>query len=74
MPNALPSSTADRLPNGPDWVHEIEHDGYRLMARPDPPSASVRKQQRPVTTLPVIVETMNQLKVWSCLIDGGRRL
>jgi ATP-dependent DNA ligase len=20
-------------PSGPDWVHEIEHDGYRLIAR-----------------------------------------
>ena len=29
-------SPADRLPSGPDWVHEIKHDGYRLMARRDP--------------------------------------
>ena len=28
-------SPADRLPDGPDWVHEIKHDGYRLMARRD---------------------------------------
>ena len=28
----LPSS-AEKLPSGPDWVHEIKHDGYRLMAR-----------------------------------------
>jgi hypothetical protein len=31
----LPSS-ADRPPSGPDWVHEIKHDAYRLMARRDP--------------------------------------
>jgi bifunctional non-homologous end joining protein LigD len=30
----LPSS-AERPPTGPDWVHEIKHDGYRLMARRD---------------------------------------
>jgi hypothetical protein len=30
----LPSS-AERQPSGPDWVHEIKHDGYRLMARRD---------------------------------------
>ena len=24
-------SPADRLPSGPEWVHEIKHDGYRLM-------------------------------------------
>ena len=30
----LPSA-ADRPPSGPDWVHEIKHDGFRLMARRD---------------------------------------
>jgi bifunctional non-homologous end joining protein LigD len=25
-------SPADRPPSGPDWIHEIKHDGYRLMA------------------------------------------
>src|SRR5215469_6849297 len=29
-------SPADRPPSGPDWIHEIKHDGYRLMARRDP--------------------------------------
>ena len=27
-----------RPPTGPDWVDEIRHDGYRLMARRDPVS------------------------------------
>jgi hypothetical protein len=31
----LPSA-AERPPTGPDWVHEIKHDGYRMMARRDP--------------------------------------
>src|SRR5258706_15043218 len=31
----LPSS-AERPPSGPGWIHEIKHDGYRLMARRDP--------------------------------------
>jgi bifunctional non-homologous end joining protein LigD len=31
---ALPSS-AERPPDGTDWVHEIKHDGYRLMVRRD---------------------------------------
>ena len=26
---------ADQPPAGPDWIHEIKHDGYRLMARRD---------------------------------------
>jgi ATP-dependent DNA ligase len=29
-------SPAERPPSGLDWVHEIKHDGYRLMARRDP--------------------------------------
>jgi hypothetical protein len=29
-------SRAEQPPCGPDWVHEIKHDGYRLMARRDP--------------------------------------
>src|SRR5262244_1007641 len=41
----LPSS-AERPPAGPDWVHEIKHDGYRLMARRD--SVGIRLlMQRP---------------------------
>ena len=28
-------ATSDRLPSGPGWVHEIKHDGFRLMAYPD---------------------------------------
>ena len=27
---------ADKPPVGPGWIHEIKHDGYRLMARRDP--------------------------------------
>ena len=30
----LPSK-ATQPPSGPDWVHEIKHDGYRLMVRRD---------------------------------------
>jgi hypothetical protein len=28
-------SKAARPPSGPLWVHEIKHDGYRLMVRRD---------------------------------------
>jgi ATP-dependent DNA ligase len=33
---ALPSSPADRPPSGPDWIHEIKLDGFRMMVRRDP--------------------------------------
>jgi ATP-dependent DNA ligase len=29
-------SPAERPPPGPGWLHEIKHDGFRLMARRDP--------------------------------------
>jgi hypothetical protein len=29
-------SPAERPPSGSNWIHEIKHDGYRLMARRDP--------------------------------------
>ena len=34
-------SRADRPPSGPGWVHEIKHDGFRLMVRRD--SAGIRR-------------------------------
>jgi ATP-dependent DNA ligase len=29
-------SPADKPPSGSSWIHEIKHDGFRLMARRDP--------------------------------------
>jgi ATP-dependent DNA ligase len=29
-------SPAERPPSGPGWVHEIKHDGFRMMVRRDP--------------------------------------
>ena len=34
-------SPADKPPSGSNWIHEIKHDGYHLMARRDP--AGVRQ-------------------------------
>jgi bifunctional non-homologous end joining protein LigD len=34
-------SRAERPPSGPGWVHEIKHDGFRLMVRRD--SAGIRR-------------------------------
>ena len=65
-------SPADSPPSGPDWVHEIKHDGYRLMARRD--GAGVRLLTRNghdwAERYPSIVEAVNRLKGRSCLIDG----
>src|SRR6516225_5784694 len=65
-------SRADRPPSGPDWIHEIKHDGYRLMARRDPIGVRLltRKGYDWSPRYPLIVEAVNMLKVRSCLIDG----
>jgi bifunctional non-homologous end joining protein LigD len=65
-------SPAERPPSGPNWIYEIKHDGYRLMARRD--AAGVRLLTRNghdwAARFPLIIEAVTALKVRSCLIDG----
>jgi bifunctional non-homologous end joining protein LigD len=65
-------SPAERPPSGPNWLHEIKHDGYRLMAWRDP--AGIRLLTRNghdwASRFPLIVQAVNYLRVKSCLIDG----
>ena len=65
-------STADQPPSGPEWIHEIKHDGYRLMARRDPVGIRLltRRGNDWSERFPRVVEAVNLLKVRSCLIDG----
>src|SRR5262249_9120505 len=65
-------SPANRPPSGPDWIHEIKHDGYRLMARRDPIGIRLltRNGHDWAPRYPLIVEAVDRLKVRSCLIDG----
>jgi bifunctional non-homologous end joining protein LigD len=67
----LPTKT-DRLPTGGQWLHEIKHDGFRIIARKDGPR--VWLYSRPGNDLtrrfPLIVETLAQLRSRSCIIDG----
>ena len=35
-------SPGEQPPTGPNWIHEIKHDGYRLMARRDALSVGIR--------------------------------
>jgi len=67
----LPSS-AEQPPSGPGWIHEIKHDGYRLMARRDPIGIRLltRNGYDWASRYPLIVEAVDRLKVRSCLIDG----
>ena len=53
-------------------MHEIKHDGYRLMARRDPIGIPLltRNGYDWSPRYPLIVEAVKRLKVRSCLIDG----
>jgi ATP-dependent DNA ligase len=65
-------SPADRTPSGSNWIHEIKHDGFRLMARRDPVGIRLitRRGNDWTQRYPLAVEAVNHLKVRSCLIDG----
>jgi len=69
IPPCLPM-TAPRPPSGHPWLHEIKHDGFRVIARKD--GERVRLYSRPGNDLtkrfPLIVEAMARLP--SCTIDG----
>ena len=59
-------------PSGTLWLHEIKHDGFRVIARKD--GNRVRLYSRPGNDLthrfPLIVETLARLRSRSCIIDG----
>ena len=67
----LPTKTAN-LPSGSQWLHEIKHDGFRVIARKK--GAQLRLYSRPGNDLthrfPLIVETLARLRSRSCIIDG----
>jgi len=67
----LPTKT-DKLPSGGLWLHEIKHDGFRVIARKD--GDRVRLYSRPGNDMtrrfPLIVETLARLRSRSCIIDG----
>jgi bifunctional non-homologous end joining protein LigD len=67
----LPTKTT-QLPSGGQWLHEIKHDGFRIIARKS--NGQVRLYSRPGNDLtrrfPLIVETLGRLRSRSCIIDG----
>src|SRR5215469_11865833 len=68
----MPASPAKAPPSGPGWLHEIKHDGFRIMARRD--CAGVRLITRHgndfSSRFPFIAMAVGKLPVRSCLIDG----
>src|SRR5436305_9316428 len=71
VPPCLPTK-APAPPSGAAWLHEIKHDGFRVVARKD--GDRVRLYSRPGNDLtwrfPLIVETLARLRSRSCIIDG----
>jgi ATP-dependent DNA ligase len=63
---------ASRPPSGGLWVHEIKHDGFRIIARKN--GERVKLYSRPGNDLtwrfPLIVEALARLRSRSCIIDG----
>ena len=71
IPPCLPTK-APRPPSGAVWLHEIKHDGFRVIARKD--GKRVKLFSRPGNDLTwrfsLIVEALSRLRSRSCIIDG----
>jgi bifunctional non-homologous end joining protein LigD len=65
-------SPAKAPPSGPGWIHEIKHDGFRILARKD--ATGVRLITRAgndfSSRFPFIAMAVGKLPVRSCPIDG----
>ena len=71
VPPCLPTK-APQPPSGDAWLHEIKHDGFRVVARKD--GARIKLYSRPGNDLTdrfrLIVESLARLRSRSCIIDG----
>ena len=65
-------SLAKAPPMGPDWIHEIKHDGFRIMARRDGKKVRLISRNGKDLTyrFPLAVQAVAALPVQSCIIDG----
>ena len=65
-------SRAPKPPSGPDWVHEVKHDGYRLIVRRDGEAVRLftRRGYDWTDRYPVIAAAAAKLKARSFTLDG----
>jgi bifunctional non-homologous end joining protein LigD len=65
-------SRAPKPPSGPDWVHEIKHDGYRLIVRRDGPAVRLftRRGYDWTNRYPAIAGAAAKLRAKSFTLDG----
>ena len=61
-----------RPPAGPDWIHEIKHDGFRILAKrnADRVCLFTRKGYDLAVRFPLVTRAVAALPARSCLIDG----
>jgi bifunctional non-homologous end joining protein LigD len=71
VPPCIPTRAA-KPPAGPDWVHEIKHDGYRLQVRRegDVVRLFTRNGYDWSARYPAISVTATLLRAWSFTLDG----
>src|ERR1700723_3529924 len=67
----LPLS-ASEPPAGPGWIHEIKHDGFRILAhrRGHRVRLLTRNGNDFADRFPLIAEAIEALPVKSCVVDG----
>jgi ATP-dependent DNA ligase len=73
LPDFIPFALCqlvDRPPNGPDWVHEIKLDGWRVQVRVEDGAATIRTRKGLdyTSTFPEIARAARGLD--NCIIDG----
>jgi bifunctional non-homologous end joining protein LigD len=71
VPPCLPTF-ARTPPEGPQWVYEIKHDGFRFVCRRDGDRVRVfsRNAKDWTDKVPAIVDAMRALPVTSATVDG----
>jgi hypothetical protein len=63
---------ADAPPAGPGWIHEIKHDGFRILGQKDGTKVRLitRNGHDFTERYPLIVDAVRSLPGTSCVIDG----
>jgi bifunctional non-homologous end joining protein LigD len=71
VPLCIPTR-AFKVPSGPDWIHEVKHDGYRLQVRREGEAVRLftRRGFDWTTRYPAIVRTALALPAKSFTMDG----
>jgi bifunctional non-homologous end joining protein LigD len=71
VPPALPTLVA-ASPGGDEWLHEVKHDGYRVIAVLDAGRARVfsRRGKDYTSRMPSLAEALAGLPCRSAVIDG----